>query len=210
MDLCIILVFVAVSIGMGREAGYGMDRDCSDPGGRAKYIPVPAKWKWLFRLQHDTYASGNKILKASVGIYLSGYIAAIIELLIFFFAVFSGCEWEIAADWAYKICLSTGVLSGIFFAAPVGIKYDYNMGLTYDYDWVTFLQVTFLLNPKRRCKVVYIIDETLCEITFGRFGRRRHLAETQIPVKVGDEKYAVHRYGDVRPYWEIRNHLYNK
>ena len=115
MDLCIILVFVAVSIGMGREAGYGMDRDCSDPGGRAKYIPVPAKWKWLLRLQQDTYASGNKILKASVGIYLSGYIAAIIELLIFFFAVFSGCEWEIAADWAYKICLSTGVLSGIIY-----------------------------------------------------------------------------------------------
>ena len=57
-------------------------------------IPVSAKWKWLFRLQHDTYASGNKILKASVGIYLSGYIAAIIELLIFFFAVFSGCLYN--------------------------------------------------------------------------------------------------------------------
>ena len=86
------------------------------------------------------------------------------------------------------------------------IKYERNLQLSYDCDWITQLQEILTIYPKRRCVVVSQVNSSTYEIILGRLGRRIHIAKSTIPVVIGAKMFAVHSNEHGSPFWTIKDH----
>ena len=206
-EMFYILLWTILCFYIGRYNAYIIDKQNSDLGGKPVFVVVPDKWKWLFRFQKNSYVRKNKLLKISVVLCLIGYAFAIIELFLLIYAIIAGVT-TIISKMAFLVFI---VFMGIFMIIMCGasIRYEYNMSIAYDYDWITYFQEGLVQKSKRRCKVVSQLTEGTYEITFGRYGKRRFRAETDVPVEIGDQKYAVHYYHSLdsdEPFWVIKNY----
>ena len=80
------------------------------------------------------------------------------------------------------------------------------MQRAYDCDWITQLQENLTIYPKRQCKIVSTNNASTCIITLGRWGKRKFVARTTIPVYPGIVLFAVHSSENGPPFWTITEH----
>lgn len=197
-----IIIWVIMFIWIGYDGGYTIDKQYREPGGKPIFINIPDRWKWLFKFQTNTYI--RKIVRPGFSTYLLGYLFAALEIILLFITL----NLE---EWQLLIKIADGLVYLFVFLCfvivmPDIMMYEKNMRNTYDYDWITYFQEGFSLNPKRRCHIVKHIEGTTYEIALGYRNKRKYLAEVVVPVNVGEMKYAVHVYDEKRPYWIIKNH----
>lgn len=186
----LVIFWIVMSIYSGRYLGYTMDMENSDIGGRPMFVIIPQKWRWLFRFRNQVYADKYKLLIASVAFQLLGYFCSVVEITILLVMVLNkNLNLTSLATLVYVIYMLIGIFC-IFF--PNNIRYDYYMRRTYDYDWITYFKEELNIRPKRTCRIVSQIDENTYEITLGRFGKKKHQANADMQVKIGEKKYAVH------------------
>lgn len=200
MDLILIIILIFICAWGDRDFGYIFDKQNREPEGKPQFIDVPVKWRWMFRFQNETYADGNKILKASVVVHLLGYFFSFLEIIILLCTVVG--DTRKLADLSMGIFLLHEVILAIYIF-PIGLKYEKNLRKAYDYDWITFVQEIFFENPRRRCKIIEKIDENTYEIKVGRYV---YLAKSKKPVNTEERLYAYHRYDEGKPYWIIKNY----
>lgn len=184
-----------------RELGWHVDLQYRETEGKPRFVHIPQDIKWMF---HFRFFIGTDVVREGLWVQVMGYIFCALELLVFLLAAMLRCADLLVhiADGLvfFYILLSMGVL------IPMGIRYEHNLQLAFDRDFVTYLQNAFTMLPKRRCKVVSQVTPETFEITLGYFKRKRRLAKAAFSDTVGARMYAVHSYEHGSPFWEIRSH----
>ena len=187
---------------VGRTVGKTIDIQYREPEGNPKFITIPNQYRHFFAFK---YENGDDVLWAGVLSHYTGYLFTLLEMLLMLVSFFVSdmSDMLLWGDWlvlVFGVILTFGVL------LPMAIRYEQNMQAVYDSDWITFLQRGFSLLPKRRCKIVNVIDLSTYEITLGWFGQKRHLAKSNFPVTVGMRLFAVHSNESGFPFWSLRSH----
>lgn len=189
------------------EMGRVIDQQYSDIGGKPEFVEIPQKWRWLFYKSKDSYKQSNKLVKMSLIVYLVGYIGFVIQMIVIFLGFISGRFGQI--NYISWCILVIHEVLNVIIGLTMGHKYNKNMRKSYDYDFLSYYIEQIKGVCKRKCRVVDVIDEHICEIEIGRFKKRRFKATTEIKVKVGEERYAMHYNHPIdldEPYWEVRRH----
>lgn len=187
---------------IGRSVGKTIDIQYREAEGQPKLVKIPAHMKWLFYFR---YLSGTEVVQEGLIAQVGGYIFSVLELIVFFLARVWGADelFVEIADWliiVYAVILCIGIL------LPMSIRYEHNLQVAYDRDWVTRLQEVLTLYPKRRCKITAQVGPATYEIVLGRWGKKKRIAKASVPVDVGTHMYAVHSNEQGFPFWTIKNH----
>ena len=192
-----LLIFFA-----GRIIGKRLDKEYREPEGCHSMVTIPPQWKWLFSFHRS---SGDTVVRAGVIMQIVGYVFTCLELLCFI-----GTILEHGRNALYS--LAWGVLV-LFFAVivfavllPFSFCYNRNIQKALDCDWITQLQEAFTILPKRRCRIIQVIDEKTCIIKLRGMGRRTYYARATFPVKSGEKMYALHSNEKGHPFWTLREH----
>lgn len=197
-----ILFFGAACWYTGRSVGNIVDIQYREPEGQPKFVRIPEQNKWMFYFR---YSTGIKVVKEGLISHILGYFFFALELCVFVLASISGEKNTYARAAYWMFFLFVGVL-GIGVLLPMGIRYERNMQTAFDCDWITHLQEALTVLPKRRCTVISEVNAATYEIRLGRWGRKKRLARTSVPVTVGSKMYAVHSNEHGSPFWTIRDH----
>lgn len=186
----------------GRGVGKTVDIQYREIEGKPKFIKIAERRKWIF---HFRYFAGTEVVREGLIAQIVGYTFSTLELAVFFLAVIIDAVQLIVviADWLvvlFATVLSVGVL------LPMQLRYQHHMKVAYDCDWITHLQENLTIYPKRRCRIISKIGPSTYEIVLGRWGKKKRLAKTSVPVVVGTTMYAVHSNEQGSPFWTIKNH----
>lgn len=203
----VIVWSILICFWSGRSIGSRIDKEYRDPGGKAYYVNINSKWRWIYKKINDTYSESSRILLASMIWHLLGYAFSVIEMLLLISGIIMK-NTEFMSTISCQILIVYFLFAGIFVGLPTGIMYSHNMRKTYDYDWITDVKEKICSNSKRTCKIVSISQNDICEIKIGYFGRKHRVAkaEKDIPVWIGKRMYAIHVYDTCNPCWIIKEH----
>ena len=172
------------------EVGRVIDQQYRDVGGKPEFIEIPKKWRWLFYKPKEFYKRSNKLTKMSLIIYLIGYFGFIFQTTIIITSLIAG-RFSHMEYISWGILLTNEILSMIV-GFTMGRKYNKNMRKSYDYDFLSYYMEQLCGVCKRKCRIVSIIDEQVCEIEIGRIQKKTFKAFTESKVKIGDVRYAMH------------------
>lgn len=197
----IIAYFALLIFFCGRIMGKRLDIEYRDPDGKPLMFILPAKWKWIFSFR---YSTGNNVVKAGVIAHIVGYAFSGTEVLLL--------AYSFVAEKDILTLIVACVLLVLFFVVdvfvvmlPFSLQYNRNIQEARDCDWITQMQEALTIYPKRRCKIIQIIDPQICMIRIS-ITRSRFLARTTNAVTVGDRLYAVHSNEQGRPFWTVKTH----
>ena len=198
----IILYLAFVIFFCGRIIGKRIDQEYREPEGRPPMVTIPARWKHIFSFR---YSWGNEVVRAGVIAQILGYTFSGLEILLLAGALFE-------RKGAMSLYIACGLLI-IFFAVvvfavmlPFSFCYNKNIQNTLDCDWITQMQEALTIYPKRKCRIVQVVDSKTCIIRLGNWGRRDFLARTTGMVVVGQKVYAVHSNEQGSPFWTVITH----
>jgi len=197
-----ILLWAVVCFLVGRSVGKTIDIQYREQEGKPALVTIPDRWKKLF---HFRFFSGNEVVREGITTQILGYLFATVELILLIFAAIlkriMSFVW--VADW---LLILFALIVTLAVLLPMHIRYEHNLRLAYDCDWITQMQEILTIYPKRRCVVVSQINTFTYEIILGGLGRRRHIAKSTIPVVVGARMFAVHSNEHGSPFWTIKDH----
>lgn len=196
-----ILWWAVVCCWSGYRVGKTVDIQYREKEGKPTIVSVPEKLRPFFRFR---YYFGNEVVREGIITQILGYAFGSIEIALFIFSATLklGVNSEKVSDWI--VILYAFAL--ILVLLPMHIRYQRNLQRAYDCDWITQLQEILTIYPKRRCKVVSQHTPSTCTITLGRWGKRKFVAKTTIPVYPGAVLFAVHSSENGAPFWTITEH----
>lgn len=196
------LLWAVVCFSVGRNVGKTIDIQYREQEGKPTLVTIQDRWKKFF---HFRYFCENEVVMEGIITQILGYLFAVVELVVLILAAslnqIMSFVW--VADW---IVILFSMIVTLAVLLPMHIKYERNLQLSYDCDWITQLQEILTIYPKRRCVVVSQVNSSTYEIILGRLGRRIHIAKSTIPVVVGAKMFAVHSNEHGSPFWTIKDH----
>lgn len=201
------LICAVICILGARESGRSFDQQYRDIGGKPEFVEIPKNWRWLFYKPKEFYKRSNKLTKVSLVFYSIWYMGFCVQMILFFASIITGKVNRFNAISWYILCAQ--VILSMIITIALTYRYDSNMRKSYDYDFMSYYIEQIRGVCKRKCRVVDVIDEHICEIEIGYFKKRRFKATTEIKVKVGEERYVMHYNHPIdvnEPYWEVRRH----
>lgn len=183
----------------GMSTGKTIDMQYRDPEGKPVFVSVPQMIRPYFR-----FSNYDRVVQQGLIVQIISYIYSLLELLSFFLVYATNSKaYLTAGNW---LMCSFGIILAFPVLLPFSIKYERNIQKAYDSDWITYLQRSLTLLPKRKCRVTAQIDFDKYEITLGFWGIKRHCAKANFPVEIGDRLYAVHSVESGSPFWTIKDH----
>ncbi len=195
-------LWAVVCFFVGRSVGKTIDIQYREQEGKPALVTIPDRWKKLF---HFRYFFGNEVVREGIVTQILGYLFAVAELVVLVLAAIlkriMSFVW--VADW---LLIFWGLIVTLAVLLPMDIRYEHNLRLAYDCDWITQLQEMLTIYPKRRCVVVSQINTSTYEIILGRWGKRKHIAKSTNPIVVGARMFAVHSNEHGAPFWTIKDH----
>ena len=184
---------------LGRSVGKIIDIQYRESEGKPRLRCLSKKARIFF-----AFSDHNMVVAEGIVAHILGYIFTLLELIAV--ALFTATEMNIflaLSQWLFYAFVFILVILVMF---PMAVRYEHNIQIAYDCDWITNRMRSFSMLPKRRCKVVNQLDDSTYEITLGYCGRKKRKAKTSVPVSTGDFVYAVNYFDDGPPFWTIRLH----
>lgn len=187
---------------VGREGGKKVNRQFRDPAGKARFLVVPSKWKWLFSFPGYPMEA---VIRESIFLQIQGWIFSVACLALSLLAG-NGLLLDLLSPLADWILLATNVCICSAIIISLSVRYQKNLQIAYDCDWITQMQEGLSMLPVRRCTVIKKVDESTYIITLGKLGRKEHYARNENEITIGVKLYAVHFNERGFPFWVIRDH----
>ena len=196
-----IIWWIILCIYAGRHVGKTVDIQYREAEGKPRFYTIPENRKCIF---HFRYFTGKSVVKEGVIIQLVGYVFSFLEFVTLFLAYFSNelLFFSLIGEWLVIIF----VLIIVVVLLPMALRYQKNINHAYDCDWITVLQENLTIYPKRRCRIISQTGDNVYVIVLSRWGRKKRLAKSFVPVVVGSIMYAVHSNEQGSPFWTIKNH----